>query len=107
MFTIIRRFLPLGLKSGAALALFPTFSRSKFLDQVRDTGATVMMGFANVAEWLLAEPIREDDAANPLRIAVIANMPAAIHRLFEARFGLRVVDTYGMTEAEILTKKIR
>ncbi len=89
--------------AGAALALFPTFSRSKFLDQVRDTGATAMMGFANVAEWLLAEPMGEDDAANPLRIAVIANMPAAIHRLFEARFGLRVVDTYGMTEAEMLT----
>ena len=85
---------------GGAVALYPTFSRSRFWDQVSESGATLMIGFPNVYQLLHSLPAREDDADNPLRAGVTGAMPPEFVADFEARFGLRVHDVYGMTEAE-------
>ncbi|HEU4392401.1 MAG TPA: AMP-binding protein [Solirubrobacterales bacterium] len=85
---------------GGAVALYPTFSRSRFWDQVAESGSTLMIGFPNVYQLLHSLPPREDDARNPLRAGVTGAMPVSFVADFEARFGLRVLDVYGMTEAE-------
>jgi crotonobetaine/carnitine-CoA ligase len=85
---------------GGTIALYPTFSRSRFWDQVAASGATLMIGFPNVFQLLHSLPPREDDARNPLRAAVTGAMPPEFVADFESRFGLRVHDVYGMTEAE-------
>jgi carnitine-CoA ligase len=89
--------------AGAALALFPTFSASRFWSQVAQSSATVACGFANIAHYLFAAPESPDDANNTLRIALIAGLTAPVRQQFERRFGVRCIDSYGMTEAEPLT----
>ena len=85
---------------GGSLALHPTFSRSRFWAQVEEAGATVFIGFANVARLLCQQPPRPGDAASTLRAGVTGAMPAQLSREFEARFGVRLFDVYGMTEGE-------
>jgi crotonobetaine/carnitine-CoA ligase len=86
--------------AGGSVALYPTFSRSRFWEQVAESGATLFIGFANVAQLLCALPPRDDDAATTLRAGVTGAMPAALSVEFETRFGVRLHDVYGMTEGE-------
>ncbi|HYJ21604.1 MAG TPA: AMP-binding protein [Solirubrobacterales bacterium] len=85
---------------GGSVALYPTFSRSRFWDQVEESGATLFIGFANVARLLYLLPCRSGDAETTLRAGVTGAMPAPLSVDFEARFGVRLHDVYGMTEAE-------
>jgi crotonobetaine/carnitine-CoA ligase len=86
--------------SGGSVALYPTFSRSGFWEQVRESGATLFIGFANIAQLLCALPPRDEDATTTLRAGVTGAMPAALSVEFEGRFGVRLHDVYGMTEGE-------
>jgi crotonobetaine/carnitine-CoA ligase len=86
--------------AGSSVALYPTFSRSRFWEQVRESGATLFIGFANIAQLLCALPPGDDDAATALRAGVTGAMPADLSVEFEARFGVRLHDVYGMTEGE-------
>jgi crotonobetaine/carnitine-CoA ligase len=88
--------------AGGAIALQPTFSRSRFWQQVNKCGATIFVGFSNVVEILWALPPAPDDATCTLRVGMIGAVPSAIHHGFEERFGVRLCDVYGMTEAEPL-----
>ncbi len=92
-----------GLVSGATLAVFPTFSASRFWSQVRSVGATHFAGFFMVAQALMARPPSPDDANTTLRIGMVAALPNHVKQEFEERFGVRLMETYGMTEAEPLT----
>ena len=85
---------------GGTVALYPTFSRSRFWDQVTESGATVAIGFPHMYQLLAALPAREDDAGNPLRAGITATMPTEFVAGFESRFGVELHDVYGMTEAE-------
>ncbi len=85
---------------GGTVALYPTFSRSGFWDQVAESGSTILIGFPNLYELLHSLPPREDDARNSLRAGVGAAMPVRFVADFEARFGVRLHNVYGMTEAE-------
>ena len=91
------------LVSGARLAKFPRFSRSRFWDQVRTVGATVFSGQGTIGQMLLSEPERDDDCENSLRLGVLSAIPRLQRLQFERRFGVRVFDFYGMTEAEPVT----
>ena len=85
---------------GGTVALFPTFSLSRFWDQVAESGSTLLIGFPNVYQLLHSLPPRADDARNSLRAGVTGAMPVRFVADFEARFDLRVHDVYGMTEVE-------
>jgi crotonobetaine/carnitine-CoA ligase len=85
---------------GGAVALYPTFSRSRFWDQVEESRASLFIGFANVAQLLYTLPSRSGDAETTLRAGVTGAMPARLSVDFEARFGVRLHDVYGMTEIE-------
>jgi crotonobetaine/carnitine-CoA ligase len=92
---------------GAALAIFPTFSTSQFLTQARQAGCSIFIGFANVLEYLLSTPESPSDRSHALRVGIIAGGTAPLRRRFESRFGITLVDSYGMTEAEPLTLPLR
>jgi carnitine-CoA ligase len=85
---------------GGAIALHPSFSRSRFWDQVAATRSTLVVGFPNLYRLLHSLPPREDDRRNSLRAGMSATMPPDFTADFEARFDLRVREVYGMTEAE-------
>lgn len=86
--------------AGGAIALYPTFSRSRFWDQVAEARSTLVVGFPNLYRLLSALPPREDDGRNSLRAGMSATMAPGFVADFEARFDLRVREVYGMTEAE-------
>jgi carnitine-CoA ligase len=91
------------IAAGASLALYKTFSRSRFWDEVAEARATVFAGLSNLLAMLLMDPERPEDARNSLRIGLIGNPPPALQAAFERRFGVVIRDTYGMTECEPLT----
>ena len=89
--------------AGGCLVQFPAFSRSRFWDEVRATEATVFSGFASILSLLLESPPGPDDRRHRLRVGLIGNMPAETLTAFERRFGVTLLDTYGMSECEPLT----
>jgi crotonobetaine/carnitine-CoA ligase len=93
----------LALRSGASVALFPGFSLSRFWGQVRESGATVFGGFVSILEMLYAQEPGQRDRDHRLRFGIAGHIPAALRNSFQERFGVTMLDTYGMSEAEPLT----
>lgn len=89
--------------AGACLMQVSGFSRRTFWDEVRAAEATVFSGFSSVLSLLLEAPPGPGDRHHSLRIGLIGNMPAELLTAFERRFGVRLLDTYGMSECEPLT----
>ncbi len=88
------------LACGAGLVLLPRFSASGFLDAARRHGATEFNAIGAMLEILMRQPPRPDDADNPLRLCYTGPSPAREwQEAFEARFGLRVVCGYAMSES--------
>jgi crotonobetaine/carnitine-CoA ligase len=89
--------------AGASLALYKTFSRRRFWEEVAEARATVFAGLSNLLAMLLMDPEGPDDTRNSLRVGLIGNPPPSLQAAFERRFGVTILDTYGMTECEPLT----
>jgi crotonobetaine/carnitine-CoA ligase len=88
------------LAAGAGLVLLPRFSASGFLDSARRHGATEFNAIGAMLEILVRQPPRLDDADTDLRLCYTGPSPArAWQEAFEARFGLRVVCGYAMSES--------
>lgn len=88
------------LIAGGQVALYPTFSRSRFWSQVHARHATIFIGFSNVLELLWTLPRRREDAQTTLRAGIMGGVPRTLHRAFERRFAVDLKDVYGMTEGE-------
>jgi crotonobetaine/carnitine-CoA ligase len=83
----------------ASLALLPRFSASTFIDAARRHGATEFNAIGAMLEILMRQPERPDDAENPLRLCYTGPAPPKARQLeIEARFGLRIVCGYAMSE---------
>ena len=91
------------VQQGIACAMVERFSASRFWDQVRRYQATQIHYLGGVLSLLLKQPERADDATNPVRIAYGAPAPPDIWTRFERRFGVRIHECYGMTEASSFT----
>jgi crotonobetaine/carnitine-CoA ligase len=88
------------LACGAGLVLLPRFSASGFLDAARRHGATEFNAIGAMLEILMRQPPRADDADNPLRLCYTGPAPErARQEEIEARFGLRIVVGYAMSES--------
>ena len=94
-----------GAISGASVGLAPRFSASRFWTEVRDCSATVISGLPAIARILWEQPVTAEEraATEHLRLGIFGPMTPELHRRFEKRLGIRIIDTYGMTEAEPLT----
>jgi crotonobetaine/carnitine-CoA ligase len=88
------------LVAGGAVAVFPGFSRRRFWDQVRATGATVTVGLGTIVPMLLSTPEAPGDADTTLRLAVLGGIPVEHIEPFERRFGTKLREAYGSTEAD-------
>jgi crotonobetaine/carnitine-CoA ligase len=88
------------LACGAGLVLLSRFSASGFLDAARHFGATEFNAIGAMLEILMRQPQRPDDAATPLRLAYTGPSPTRERQEeIEARFGLRIVCGYAMSES--------
>jgi crotonobetaine/carnitine-CoA ligase len=88
------------LACGAGLVLLPRFSASGFLDSARRHGATEFNAIGAMLEILMRQPPRADDSSTPLRLCYTGPAPErARQEEIEARFGLRIVVGYAMSES--------
>jgi len=86
------------LAAGATAALRERFSASQFLTDVRRYGVTYFNYVGKPLSYILATPVRPDDADNPLRRAFGNEAAEADVARFAERFGCTVQDAYGSTE---------
>lgn len=83
---------------GATAAIGERFSASGFWPEVRRVGATVFDFMGATLTMLHKAPAHPDDGQNPVRLAWGVPVPEFADA-FEERFGLRLVELYGSTDA--------
>ena len=88
---------------GARISLWPGFSASRWLDQIRACGATITNTLGVMVSFIYSQPTREDDADNPLRAMITLPAPSDIAEDFERRFAVKCLEGYGMTEVGVIT----
>lgn len=93
----------MALVTGGSITLVPRFTASAFWDPARRSGATQVSLLGPVLAMVHAQPPRADDADHPLRTVFCAATPPALHQPFEQRFGVTVVEGFGLTETGINT----
>ncbi|GAA0193846.1 ATP-dependent acyl-CoA ligase [Cytobacillus oceanisediminis] len=87
---------------GAQVSIWPQFTATRWLDQVRAVGATISNTLGVMAEFLYRQPPRPDDADNPLRVLQTIPAPAGLVSRIEERFGLTCIDGYGLTDVGMI-----
>ncbi len=86
------------LMSGARMVLAPRFSASSFWDEVRQFSCTEFNYIGSILAILLKAEPSPIDADNPLRLMVGAGCPPDLFDVVEKRFGVVLVEGYGMSE---------
>jgi crotonobetaine/carnitine-CoA ligase len=84
--------------AGAKVVMHKRFSASRFWDICRAEGVTAFNGQGEMLKILLKQPEHEADADNTVRMVVGAAASTELVEQFEQRFGVAVLDVYGMTE---------
>jgi carnitine-CoA ligase len=83
----------------AKLALGERFSASRFWDECRRYEAVEFNALGGMISILLKQPRKPDDADNPVRVVLSAGCPADRWQEFEDRFGVRIIEWFGMVDA--------
>jgi crotonobetaine/carnitine-CoA ligase len=89
------------LLAGAPTHVAKRFSASSWLSDIRECGATVTYAVGVMPEFIIKQPRREDDKDNPLRLSWSVPVSDTWGQEFEQRFGLRILQGYGMTEFSV------
>jgi carnitine-CoA ligase len=86
------------LMTGAELVIAEAFSASRWLEDLRDCGATVTSLLGVMAQYIFNRPAGAGDTEHRVRRMVTIPMPSVIAEDFERRFGTTCIEAYGMTE---------
>ena len=87
------------LIAGARFVLREKFSASRWIDQIRECGATVTNFVGVMMDWTWKQPVRPDDADNDLRCIFAAPTASSILDGFRTRFAVEAfVEVFGLTE---------
>ncbi len=87
------------LEAGGSIACTPGFSGPHFLDWLEATGATWYTAVPTIHDSVLARPPRATKARLRFIRSSSAPLPARTAKELEGRFGVPVIEAYGMTEA--------
>jgi crotonobetaine/carnitine-CoA ligase len=82
----------------ATIALGQRFSASGFWDDIRRHGATIFNSLAAMIPILCKQPPGPHDRDHQARLTACAATPNDVWLEFEQRFGVRIVEGYGLTE---------
>lgn len=88
------------LVSGAGMAWAPRFSASGFWSDVSDLGVTQFAAFSATVLMLLAQPEADTDATHGATVCFAVGAPRGEE--FARRFGVRIVEGYGLSECGAL-----
>ena len=86
------------LAAGASLILLERFSLSQFWEQARGYRATEVNVIGSMLLMLWKQPPSPRDREHELRALYCAPAPREVCRQFEERFGVAVVEGFGMSE---------
>lgn len=89
------------LMSGARMVLAPRFSASGFWDDIKSNQCTEFNYIGGILQILYKAEPKPEDADNPLRIMFGAGAPPDLYQPFEERFGVTLIEGYGMSEIGI------
>lgn len=88
--------------SGAALFIRRRFSASRFLPEVRSSGATCFVYIGELCRYLVNMPERLGDDDNPLQKTMGNGLRPDIWLSFKRRFGIRrIAEFYGASEGNV------
>lgn len=91
------------LTVGGTCVILEEYRATRFWDQVRDHRATEVSLVAMQARTLLAQPARDTDRQHVIRRVFYAlNIGLDERDEFERRFGVELVNGYGLSEAMVL-----
>lgn len=85
---------------GGTVVLLAQFKTDTFWDTIRRHGATACVLIGAVARFLEDQPVRADDADNPLRLVSMSPL-VRDPKAFSRRFGVDIVTSYGMSELSV------
>lgn len=86
------------LAAGATLVLLERFSASRFWAEARRHGATEANVIGSMLALLAKAPPGPDDRAHRLRLLYGAPVPRELFEPFERRFGVTLLEGYGLSE---------
>lgn len=86
------------LAAGATVIIDDRFSASSFWTRLRESGATSFAYIGGMIPILMKQPPSPDDRNHDVQRASGGAAPRDLHRAFEERFGLTIVEGYGQTE---------
>jgi crotonobetaine/carnitine-CoA ligase len=89
-----------GIWAGATVVLGRRFSASRFWDEIRARRVTQFNALGSVLPMLLAQPPLADDREHQVTTVFAAPAPAQVLHPFEERFGVHIVEGYGLTETK-------
>ncbi len=90
--------LGMALQKGIPAVISVKFTKSRLWDITRAYGCTFFNLLGGMTTAIYAEPPRDDDADNPVRMILSAGMPSAIWDDFSQRFGVQLFEFYGAAE---------
>jgi crotonobetaine/carnitine-CoA ligase len=89
--------------AGAKAIVNQRFSASRFWDQCRRERVTGFNGMGELLRIMMKQPEKPEDADNTVRVVLGAAAPRELVEDFEQRFGLAILDVYGLTETGWVT----
>jgi crotonobetaine/carnitine-CoA ligase len=87
-----------GILSGAHVILDRSFRAERWLERIREHGATVTLAHGAMLEMVHALPPSPADRLHKLERLLASPFPRRIAADFEERFGVRGIEVWGMTE---------
>jgi carnitine-CoA ligase len=90
------------LLSGSTLIAEPRFSASRFWQRLVERRATVTYVLGAMVPILLAREPSHEEKSHRVRCALAPGVPANLHRAFEERTGILLLDGYGSTETNFV-----
>jgi crotonobetaine/carnitine-CoA ligase len=103
LFHVAGKFIGImgSMMTGGRVVLDTRFSVEAFLPRVREHGCTVALLHGPLVEMVYQLPESPDDADNPMTRIMASPFPAHLALDFQRRFGIRGIETWGMTEVTI------
>ena len=93
------------LVCGGSVALNGRFSLGSFWRWIDDSGATITNLLGSMLALLAKREPEPRERATRLRFMAVAPVPEALHRPLERRFGVQIVEGYGLTETGTMACK--
>lgn len=91
------------LSLGSRAVIAERFSASSFWRQIEEAGATVFNSLGAMANFLYSQPPCPEEENNKVRAVMAAPMPANIYEDFAKRYGVKIIEGYGLTETGMIT----